>query len=225
MALQAKRMNPDNRAPLRYTEASRFGSTNLQQQKRIERLIEIVGVPFVRYLLYCPRPAHLDEITQIKLAHLRNADLAGNIFDFTLGLKLREDLGSRSSTLAAGLFVANVSDLPKNLGQVHRTILQSCYPLSWFLCGHFIASSYDDFVSRGRVNPHSSQSRRAQRDLSAEEWAHGIVTGDQDAISRLMEASGTITDGPFAVLPPHTITINVMIGHDLDADSRVIRLE
>jgi hypothetical protein len=188
--LQAKRMNPDSRVPLRYTESSRFGSTNLPQQKRIEKLVEIVGVPFIKYLLYCPRPANLEEITQTKLAHLRNSELSGNIFDYTLGLKVRDELGSRNSSLAAGLFVADIVNIPKNLGQVHQTVLEDCYPLSWFLCAHLLSSDNFGLESRQRIRL-DGPPRRRHANSPAEEWAHGIVTGNQGAIRRLMEVTSS----------------------------------
>ena len=222
--LQAKRLYPDKRNPLRYAETSRFGAANAQQLQRMKRLLEIVGVPFVKYLLYCPRPSYLDDLTQKKLTHLRNRQLANDIFDYTLGLELHEQLGMIDSSLAAGLFVGEIEEPPRNLGQVHGSVLSSCFPLSWFLATHLL--SRNSFCLRRR-HPceHPEEGRRDPSGSPPEDWVNGIVTGESSAIKKLIADMGTNTEEPFAVLPPHTLTINVRIGQDLDPGLRQIQQE
>jgi len=141
--LQAKRLTADhNRTGTRYSESSRFGGLDSDQYKRMQRLQQQVGVPFVEFLLYCPRPAMLDQMTRQKLAHLRNSSgLATRIFDYTLGLILHEELGLAESSLTAGIFVAPLDHVPTVLGEIHFSILERFHPLSWFLASHLMAAS------------------------------------------------------------------------------------
>jgi hypothetical protein len=217
--LQAKRLYPDCRNPLRYSEASRFGGIDAKQAQRIARLIEAVEVPFVTYLLYCPRPAALDQLVQSKLAYLRNQSLTHHIFDYTFGQELYNDLGTTESTLAAGLFTCEPGDLPMNLGQVHRQVLRGCSPLSWFLTSHF--------QNAGARHIPGQVDRRFPGRLPnvPEQRAKGIVTGDAETIRWLVRALAETDEGPFPVLPHHTLTIEIEIGGDLDPERRRIREE
>lgn len=224
--LQAKRLYPDSRNPLSYSEVSRFGGMDPKQAARIERLIETVQLPFVLYLLYCPRPAALDDMIQRKLAHLRNRQLSSHIFDFSLGLELHGDLGTAGSTLAAGIFICPPSALPKTLGAVHGSVLQHCCPISWFFASHFVESGFFP-IHRDRMPglPGPGRRRRGSPPNGPEEWANGIVSGDVEAIDRLIGTLGETNDGPFPVLPRHTLTIDIEVGHDLDPERRRIREE
>jgi hypothetical protein len=65
--------------------------------------------------------------------------------------------------------------------------------------------------------------RRRRATDGNEEWVRGIITGDTDAIDRLSTVAREITDGPFPILPPHTLTIDVEIGANLDEERRRIR--
>jgi hypothetical protein len=79
-------MTPNHGNPEQYNENSRFGGVDSDQSDRMRRLMNAVGIPFIHYLLYCPRPRFLGELPRKKLAHLRNGNLTNNIFDYTLGL-------------------------------------------------------------------------------------------------------------------------------------------
>jgi hypothetical protein len=217
--LQAKRLYPDSRNPLQYSEASRFGGIDAKQAQRIERLIETVQVPFVNYLLYCPLPAGLGQLVQSKLAYLRNRKLTSNIFDFALGQELYEDLGTAESTLAAGLFICSPEDLPTNLGEVHRQILTTCIPFSWFL-----ASQLQNGGDR-LIRPDVLRRRREESPAptGSEQRADGIVSGEAETIKWLIRTLGETNEGPFPVLPRHTLTIDIEIGGDLDPEYRRIR--
>lgn len=217
--LQAKRLYPDQRNPVTYSEASRFRGFDSDQHERIEKLVELVGVPFVRYLLYCPRPSYLDPVVERKLSHLRNLKLTGAIFDYTLGLELHEALSQRNSSIAAGIFVAQSDDVPHTLGDVHGSIFQLCSPFSWFLVSQITPNALH-FQQYSR-----SSSSRIGGSSPEEEWAYGIVTGEGDAVERLVEQLEGEDDTPntFAFLPAHSITVDVVVGHDLDENIRNIR--
>lgn len=228
--LQAKRLSPARRDPITYTEACRFAAMNPDQHARMERLQKIIGISFVRFLLYCPRPSLLDATTALKLMHLRNRNLGNNIFDFTLGLELHEELSSKDSSLSAGLFVTKSTEVPPNLGYVHAGILEDCFPFSWFLASHLV----DDGPRFQRIPKRYHSGGRPRKrpkmlmpdsDGNGSKWAEGIVTGDSKAVECLIETLDEQDEGPFPVLPPHTLTVRVTVGHDLDPEVRRIRHE
>jgi len=224
--LQAKRLYPASREPVSYTEVSRFAATAPDQHARMEKLEQAVGLPFVRYLLYCPRPSLLDDATAAKLTHLRNRALGDHIFDYSLGLQLRDELSSGDSSLSAGVFVSASTDSPPNLGHVHASMLDAFFPFSWFLASHLVnddsqfAHVYRRSAGDGRPRGNNSG---PQSDRPDGAWAEGIVTGDSSAIERLSDALDEELQGPFPILPPHTLTAKISVGHDLGPDVRQIR--
>ncbi len=232
--LQAKRLTANLHGSRLYTEASNFGAVNVEQQDRIRRLRKAVGIEFIKYLLYCPRPSALDKETQAKLAHLRYKKLASRIFDYTLGLETRDDLGSDTSTLAAGVFVAGIDTLPYNLSQVHNTMLDGCCPLSWFFAAHFASDINPSDLHPGglvsaptyiRIHPGQDSPDFATRPLGKIELAHAIVRGNPVAIEQLRGTLDIPENRSIRALPPHTITIDVSIGSDFNDNTRLIQLE
>jgi hypothetical protein len=172
----------------------------------------------------------MDPIVERKLAHLRHQRLVHQIFDYTLGLELHQELSRKDSSLAAGLFVSEIDSLPPNLGMVHETMLGKCSPLSWFLASHFVGDGPRFAPIRHRWHPdHPGHGPHGGPSGPGEDLAHGIVTGDGHAVTqiidRLEEEGEEVIEGPFAFLPPHTITIHIVVGHDIDADSQRIRRE
>ena len=146
--------------------------------------------------MYCPRPSSLDTITEQKLTHLRNHYLNNDTFNFpfisfdqALNLELYQQLDISNSTLAAGLFISSIEDMPKTLREVHASMLKMCYPLSWFFVAHL--SNYGQLtnrIHRGREALLNSRlSPKHNQEMKGEEWAHGIVLGNTTAISRLLE--------------------------------------
>lgn len=216
--LQAKRIEPHKRNPLMYSEMSRVGSIDRAQRTRIERLNEVLGGDVVRYLVYCPRPELLDEITRLKLLHLRRRHLVHLIFDYALGLELRAELEQSESSLAAGMFVVPVEDAPRTLGQIHEALFNPTLPLSWFVVAHCFASgpgvTGDGARSRAVLSP-------LRRDAD-EDWVTAIITGDQQAIDRLLIALGNAVEGPWPILPQHTLIIRLGIGTSMDPERRQI---
>lgn len=226
--LQAKKIFPDKRSPLEYTESSRFQSYNLKQADRIKKLEESVGIDFIKYLLFCPRPSDLGDNVQKKLAHLRNRHLSKNIFDFTLGLELRDELSKIDSSLAAGLFISPTDNCPRNLGSIHKDILNISFPFSWFMASHFAGKGFE---------PHERMSRHGRKPLKrskrnsggssnrSEEIAESLVRGDENAIKHIVEILGQDINNSFPLLPPHTMTVNVSVGSKMNSNTRQIWLE
>ena len=56
-------------------------------------------------------------------------------------------------------------------------------------------------------------------------WAEGIVSGDRDAIKRLIDSIGENDLGPFPVLPRHTLKVHIAVGAHSDPEMRRIQLE
>lgn len=226
---QAKRLTPNLHSSSLYTEASKFSAVDAEQQERIGKLRKAVGIEFIKYLLYCPRPAALDVETRAKLAHLRYKNLASEIFDYTLGLETRDDLSANDSTLAAGIFITGIDDLPHNLASVHSTILGGSCPLSWFFAAHFAGGirrgGLVNAPARVRIRPGETTPDFAPRPLGKVELAHAIVRGHPVALERLRETLDIPQDRRIRVLPPHTLTIDVRIGSDFNDNTRQIRLQ
>lgn len=218
--LQAKRLAPFTGSPRQWSPQSRFGGRDPGQHARLQQLGKLVGEPFVKYLLYCPRPAAIDEATAKTLAHLRSKQLSGHIFDYALGIKLHEELARPNSSLAASMFVAESARPPKTLSQTHTAIFTGCTPFSWFVAEQFSPPPFRNSVGfqdpvRG-VAPGGSDQQKALR--------HGIVTGDPEAVRQLLEElGGTVDDPAGRFLPAHTMTVKVRAGHMLDPDVRAVR--
>lgn len=211
--LQAKRLYPRRPSATSFDEASRFRAHNPQQHGRIERLNKRLGCDMVSYLLYCPRPSFLEPLTDKKLRHLRHQSLAGNIFDYTDGLLLREEIGASDSSLAAGVFVANSHASPQNLGEVHRWILERSVPLSWFIATLFLDSPRSWLPGQP---PHESA-----------DFVQRLVQGDTEAVRQLLEILGE--DGAPSdvgtLLPGRRLTVGLSVGADVPPDLRRIRLD
>jgi hypothetical protein len=229
--LQAKKLFPDKRTPVKYSESSRFLSHDSKQAERMKKLEESIGIEFIKYLCFCPRPSDLDSITQIKLAHLRNLQLSRNIFDFTLGLELRDELSKIDSSLAAGLFISRIDDYPKSLGEIHKNILSASHPFSWFIASHFTGRDLqgnDRLLRHGRGPLRNSKRNMiGDGDPRGEEIVEAIVKGKEAAIKHVIEicCNGENVAKEFQILPPHTMTINIGVGTSLNSDLRRIRME
>ncbi len=219
--LQAKRIAPDALNPVRYSETSRVTSVDAAQLARMKRLNEILGPDVVRYLLYCPRPELLDDLTRQKLLHLRRHELVTQIFDYVLGLELRGELERPDSSLAAGMFVALLEGGPATLGAVHRGIFRSTLPFSWFIVSHCFSSGPG--AHHGMRHP--DRPGRMEPPGANGEWVRRIVTGDTQAIDRLLAELGETAEGPWPVLPQHTLTVGLGVGTSMDPQHRRIGIE
>jgi hypothetical protein len=215
--LQAKRIEPDSRNPVRYSEVSRVSAIDKQQEARMAVLDEAVGGDFVRHLLYCPRPDSLEDLTRLKLWRLRQANVNDQIFDYALGLELHSAASQPDSSLAAGLFVAGIDNLPPNLGKIHGEIFVSTIPLAWFIAAQF-------FDHRPTPDRRLSAAGKQRKDKARdEEWRNAILRGDAAAVDRVLRDIGTATDVALPFLPPHTLTVEVAVGAQFDSNRRSIR--
>jgi hypothetical protein len=198
-----------------YSDRSTFGATDQAQRARMERVADAVGVPFLRYLYYSPRPASLDANTRALLTHLRVQRLAGNIFDFTTGLLLREELRAPDSSLSAAIFTGDRDRPAARLSDLHAGIFDSSIPFSWFIAQQILTPDRSEVCELARAEGYLQP---AESDENAEAWAHGIVTGDVGAVERLLEVLEDDADVPLS-LPARTLVVSVAVGAAFDADS------
>jgi len=200
---QAKRLFPHGGgAQKKYTEKSSFTSSNSDQNSRMERIRQWAKYDFIRYLLYCPSSSSLDKNTCELLSYQRTLALTGEIFDFALGLQLRDDLLSNKSTLDAGIFISPMDKFPSCFKEVHRRLFQGSTPFSWFIIQHFFqqnGKNWDfDFGDAGENS----------------KIVESLVRGDHrvlqnSTISDLLEGRNS-----FRLLPAHTINIRFICGLD-----------
>lgn len=207
--LQAKRLFPTNKSlPAAYTLKSTFSSRNPEQEERMKLLNEWAGIDFVRYLLYCPRPTALPTDVREALNQFRTMAVSTNIFDYALGLQLREDMLSESPTIAAGMFIASIDNCPGDFAETHRTIFSASIPFAWFLVQHFahggsLFRNMQDEM-RHRKGGTSKQPKVIER----------IVRGDHRVLDELDLPESLSQNVPPRILPAHTIEIRVVCGLD-----------
>jgi hypothetical protein len=207
--LQAKRLFPSRSAhDGLYDLRSAFSSRDAEQEQRMRSLRDWAGFDFIRYLLYCPRPNALSQRVREALSHHRATALAGNIFDYALGLQLREDVLSANPTTAAGIFIAPLDNCPKNLAEVHRSLFGASIPFAWFLLHHFDARSS---LARRHHPGHPSSRRDAHPN---EEAIEGLVRGDHRALHNSGLLESISDDTPPRILPSHTLEIQIVCGID-----------
>lgn len=209
--LQAKRLfHSRSKSDKGFTVNSGFGSLDGAQHERMKRIRDWAECDFIRYLLYFPRPSSLPQHDREQLAHARLCRLGGDIFDFTLGLQLRDDLLSDSPTTAAGVFIGRLDDLPKTLLTVHESIFEKTIPFSWFIVSQLartqgIRSHHFDDLRRG----HPPENNLNNPIIS------GLIRGNPEIIEkdgRLRDVLGNADS--MQILPAHTLTVRVIHGID-----------
>lgn len=213
--LQAKRVFPNRPyADGLYNGSACFSSRDSDQEERMRSLRDWAGFDFIKYLLYCPRPSNLPKHVREVLTHHRTAAVAGDIFDYTLGLLLREDILSNAPTTAAGIFVAAVDSCPYNLGEVHRRLMHGSTPLSWFLIEQF-ARNYS------RRGPHDLGRHPAPASTNPNiEVIERLVRGDHRVLHDTDFEDHLDLDAPPRILPVHTLDIEVIYGSDRPRNER-----
>lgn len=219
--LQAKRLTPKKVNPLLYTETSVFSSIDKDQQVRIEILDKILGGSYLKYLLYCPRPESIDEDTKIKLAYLRNQTLSSHIFDYTIGLEIYKELIESNDTLKAGIFVTDIENTNINFGQVHRGILNSTFPFSWFMALNFSGRGFMD-------DRHRMQKDMGHRDNpDSKQIVEGILSGDKKQIDKLIQKLNeeNLEQRPenIQILPKHKITLRYSVGEKINSEMQRLK--
>ncbi len=200
--LQAKRLFPINQTANEYNTDCKFASYNKEQHDRINKLRNLIDANFFRYLLYCPRPEQLKDEVRQELSYLRSSSLKEEIFDFTYGLELRDDLRNGSPTVAAGMFISKVDPFPKNLGAVHGSIFQNSTPFSWFLLEHIPGNG-----------PHKRDEEGYERSNQDNEISERLVKGDPGVINEVMTRLED-KELNLKILPSATITVTISQGSE-----------
>jgi hypothetical protein len=206
--LQAKRVFP--LADGEYELASKFDSTDADQTARMRILQDWAGIDFIRYLLYCPRPKSLRPPVREALNQMRTNALDGPIFDYTLGLQLRDDLLSEKPTVAAGMFVARLDAMPKTLGETHAALFRSCTPFSWFIIQHLSGDGH-------LVNRHSPYTPDDGLMFENNPKAHEIeclIRGDHRVLQSTGLPASLSPDSTPRFLPEFIVEVSVVSGLD-----------
>lgn len=208
--LQAKRLFPTrHKYEHGFTENSRFESQDLAQHDRMRRLRDWAECDFIRYLLYCPRPSSLDKSVRERLSAARARALAADIFDYALGLELRDDFLSANPTVAAGMFVALLDGLPDSLLAVHGALFTSVSPISWFIVSQLAQTEGINCRSERMMMGRGSDSNLNNPVIE------GLIRGDADAIRQDDTLVALLDDIEQArILPAHTVSVRVINGID-----------
>lgn len=209
--LQAKRLFPIRSAPpAEYDLKSCYSSRNAAQESRMLALNELVGFDFVQYLLYNPRPSALPSSVRQALSQQRTMAMSHAIFDYALGLQLRQDLISDSPTTAAGIFVAPLNNCPTTLIDTHKTIFNETTPFSWFLLQHFTGPHQGTPLHRRYWKDSLPQKEPTEKRTKI---AERLVRGDPKVFEEFdLPQEGTQDD--LRILPAHTIEVRVVCGLD-----------
>lgn len=210
--MQAKRLFHDKKSHNReYTTHSGFESINKAQHDRMKKIRDWAECDFIKYLLYCPRPSYLERELREHLSMARSTTLSRDIFDYTMGLELRDDLLSNCPTTAAGIFVAQLDSLPKSLLEIHKSIFEKVTPLSWFIVTQLAQSEGI------RIREHHRMERELGRSGSNlnNPIINGLVRGDHSVIKEDSKLVAVLEDASQAkILPAHTLTVKVVNGVD-----------
>ncbi|KIG10923.1 hypothetical protein [Caballeronia concitans] len=205
--MQAKRAFPARNGD--YETNSKFASADAAQDARMKALRDWAGEDFIRYFLYCPRPRDLQQPVREALNQARTNALSGDIFDYTLGLELRDDMLSASPTIAAGLFVSMLDEIPKTLLETHSSLFSRTTPFSWFIIQHMANGRHS--IHHRRASPESIRAgTRGRRSREIEQ----LVRGDHRVLAGMELPDSLSLDTQARILPAHTITISVICGLD-----------
>ena len=131
--LQAKSLKPISKSPPVYTEHSAFDALSTNQLERIEELQKIANIDFVRIMNYCPRLATVQSGVRAKLLHFRNMKISGDIFDYALGLELRQRLLNSCPTLEPGIFISTVDPAVTRFNELYQSFFLTAFPFSLFI--------------------------------------------------------------------------------------------
>jgi len=184
----------------------------------MKRLRDWAQCDFIRYLLYCPRPSTLDKNVREHLCSARSRALAHDIFDYSLGLELRDDFLSETPTVAAGIFVALLDSLPDSLLAVHKSLFNGVSPFSWFIVSQLAQA---DGI-RSRMEFDERRHGLGQDQNLNNPIVEALIRGDADTFSRNQTLLEAIDDPRQArLLPAHTVTVRVVNGIDRPRNTEV----
>lgn len=204
--LQAKRLTTPIGAA--YAASSTFSAYSAAQRSRIEALHRLLGYDIVKYLLYSPRPEHLDADLANELRHRRDLNIAKPIFDFTDGLHIHRELTRRRRFVDGGIIVSPLEPKPGDLAGTYDRLLGDSLTWAWYLALLFVDSNASDVSD---VLP---------RRWSFSDLAHPAISPVDLALGRGTAAESIATsleqsDIPrFSFLPKRSIHIRVGVGGD-----------
>lgn len=213
--MQAKRLFPSkHKFDDGFTENSTFDSFDRVQHDRMKRLRDWAKCDFIRYMLYCPRPSSLDIYVRERLSSARSNAIGKNIFDYALGLELRDDLLSEKPTTAAGVFIALMDYFPETLLEVHSRLFSSVSPLSWFIVAQLAQTNGLLGIQEMRNIERRPEPFSPNNNLN-NPIINGLIRGDCSVIEKdkllvqVLENANRAT-----ILPAHTISVRVINGID-----------
>lgn len=214
--MQAKRLFPSKRKfDHGFTENSRFESFDSMQHDRMRRLRDWANCDFIRYMLYCPRPSSLDTFVRERLSAARSDAISHDIFDYALGLELRDDLLAEKPTTAAGIFIALIDNFPETLLEVHSQLFTSVSPFSWFIVAQLAQTDGLREILRIRGSRRSKSGPHSPDTNLNNPTINGLIRGDYSVIEKDKSLVQILEDASrTAILPAHTISIRVINGID-----------
>lgn len=205
--MQAKRLFPN--AGGGYSVSSSFSSTSVEQRQRMRHVADILGEAAIRYWLYMPTTSGYESTSASAIRTLHTHNLSHHLFDFAIGLALRDALQSAGG-IDAGMWIADLG-VGDNAVDVHRAAFRTTHPFTWFVLQHF-GSPSSHGVDVLALNVHC-RGRGEPRGRAAQ-----IAAGDRAASEALIDELGDrARDRHFdprtmTVLPAHTVTISVRSG-------------
>ncbi|MDJ0736470.1 MAG: hypothetical protein QNJ47_20810 [Nostocaceae cyanobacterium] len=224
---QAKSLKPDHNNPVTYTDKSKFDSLSKEQINSIIELEKIVKADFIRFMEYCPRAYLLDTKVRDKLIYYRNSILANDIFDYALGLELRDCLVKADKNLEPGIFISHVDQeiKTKSYLDTYKNFWRQSYPFSWFILLRLTLSDcykyHQSFLcnnanqnNRVTIDPYSPTPEFNSSSINPAALAHAIVRCNQEATNYLLTELGE-NEGNFTIYPARRITIYIRVGGDV----------
>lgn len=204
--MQAKRLFPQ--AAGGYGLASAFTSISAAQRRRMHDLEAILGSGALRYWLYMPPTQGYDPTSAAAIRALHTRNLSGNIFDYALGLALRDAL-AYTGGIDAGLWTTGL-DAGDTALEIHEAAFSTAHPFTWFILAHF-SNAPSNFGLDGALNSDDWGSAGMERVAS-------IAAGDRQAAQALIDELGKKARDPdfdpatMTVLPAHSVTIKLRSG-------------
>lgn len=215
--MQAKRLFPDPMTG-EYKVTSTFKSSDRLQQKRIRTLARLLGEHAMKFCLYCPPTSGYEERSAGAIRALHTMNLSGQIFDFALGLALRDAI-QKSGGIESGMWITDTQNEPSNAAELHKRAFRSAHPLTWFLLLHFdeqpsIPLGMRSFLWKSRPSSPSAEIDRVRR----------IARGENEAIRTLVEELGEkarkadLDPEVRKILPATSVTIRIRVGPEEGID-------
>jgi hypothetical protein len=202
--MQAKKLFPTSKG---FSEHSKFLSADADQHTRIRFLADILGESALKYCLFCPPTTGYETRAVGVLRTLHDTSLSGRIFDYAVGLALRDEL-QRSGGIEAGVWISGTEEEPIEVATMHAAAFDGSCPFTWFILQHFSwGSNFTSSMQSSSLHPSTEVDR-----------VKAIATGDRAAISTLIKELGDKIRPSikgrenFRVVPASSITVRVSIG-------------